>query len=518
MNDLSRQTSQYAPSVLFSSPVPPSTPATSIHALDAGAFSDRDEPCISVSRTTHDSLLELKQQMDNAKKVCLEIKLRWEELRERTEREAHLRSLSDNMEGDRHGLMTEENQDPQRSLVLETGHTEDVDDALQILLQERILSKRREAEVAEIEGSLSSLLGSWRDLKRLATHEMVAHDGDHSTDDLPFQEWKLKSSVTPATSCRDESPDFMSSSEDDVARLSPTADMIRNITGQIDLSSPYPVACGGFADVYPAVWFDGMREEKVAIKVLRPQYDECDTLKIQKKLKHELRVWCRLRNPHILPLHGVVDRIGKFTAMVSPWKENGRLSKYVERQGEALTLFDRLELLCQIAVGLTYLHGLSPPVVHGDLTSSNVLIDEHGKAFLADFGLSIMITECHANSSSHNLGAVRWAAPEIYLCDARGQTCKVGTECDVYSFGSVMFEILSGHVPYHYLDKDIQVVMKLLAHNKPLRPTESEAYITDEYWEFIQWCWADDPKKRPSINQILTRIQGFREAASTSLI
>ncbi|KAJ7145696.1 TKL/TKL-ccin protein kinase [Mycena epipterygia] len=290
--------------------------------------------------------------------------------------------------------------------------------------------------------------------------------------------------------------------------------VLLDLTGQVRREGSYPQAHGGFADVWKCVW-DRQPDRWVAVKVLRSKLDDPQMeAKMAKRLARELGVWKRLDHKHVLKLLGTVSDFGPYNSMVCPWLEQGSVSKYMERRGDILSMTDRLQLLCEVAEGLHYLHENS--IVHGDLTGSNILIDDEGKAKLCDFGLSTIVVEFSgtASLSSYIGGAVRWADASLYSLsnddNAEQTTPVITTRSDIYSFGSVTLEILSGRIPYFYL-RDVQVVIEIHKGNKPRRPAQS--FVTDAQWAFIQHCWAADPDERPDSAEVLRTIQALHRAS-----
>ncbi|KAF9265052.1 hypothetical protein L218DRAFT_924853 [Marasmius fiardii PR-910] len=287
---------------------------------------------------------------------------------------------------------------------------------------------------------------------------------------------------------------------------------IPDLTGKVTRDGRFPEAHGGFADVWKGTWHDGCHEVKVAVKVLRsrlgtPEMEE----KMKKRLEKELRVWKKLDHPNVVALYGTVSDFGPYESMVCPWLDNGTVSHYMERCGDILSMTDRLRLLCEVAEGLEYLHSFG--IVHGDLTGCNVLVDSEGRASLGDFGLSGLMADFHEGHFSSNFGgAVRWADASFYRLDyEEDQMPKLSTHSDIYSLGSVILEILSGRIPYHYVRSDAQVVIELHKGNKPRRPAPS--FVTDSQWVLIVKCWADVPKERPSVKQALQELQVLHRAS-----
>ncbi|KAJ3742898.1 TKL/TKL-ccin protein kinase [Lentinula detonsa] len=325
--------------------------------------------------------------------------------------------------------------------------------------------------------------------------------------------------------------------EGDLVSEIASSEQVMDFTGQISLLGGSAVAGGGYSDVWKATLNsrkDGHGQElKVAVKVIRSHYGSSENESILKRrLARELDVWKQLKHPNILPLYGVTSGFGPYDAMVCPWMENGSVSRYMEKWGDILSMTDRLQLLCEVAEGLRYLHRHG--IVHGDLTGSNILIDDNQHACLCDFGLSNIISDFQSVSSTHSTisGAIRWADATLFMQQATqsGESDEqeqmmptLTTKSDIYSFGSVTLEILSGRIPYHYIRGDAQVIFELAHGRKPRRPTAS--IVTDSQWEFIlSRCWHDVPDLRPDIDEVVNTMQRllqssleFRRYTSTEL-
>ncbi|KIJ10918.1 hypothetical protein PAXINDRAFT_85289 [Paxillus involutus ATCC 200175] len=224
------------------------------------------------------------------------------------------------------------------------------------------------------------------------------------------------------------------------------------------------------------------------------------------KLRREISVWLTLKHINVLPLFGTTMDFGQLPAMVSPWLENGALTSYLEHRGNTLTRVARLVL-----VGI--LHSRS--VVHGDLsgvrglisigcihthtsnTQLNVLIRANGRACIADFGLSTLLTALGGSifaTTSPVGGTLRWTAPELLYLNVQvsGDEESIPRvlptpRSDIYSFGTIMLQVLTGRIPYHYYPRDDRVWFALSQGEIPKRP--SRTLVTDRQWSFMQWCW-----------------------------
>ncbi|KAF8839132.1 kinase-like protein, partial [Paxillus ammoniavirescens] len=135
-------------------------------------------------------------------------------------------------------------------------------------------------------------------------------------------------------------------------------------------------------------------------------------------------------------------------------------------------------------------------VVHGDLSGANVLIHADGRACISDFGLSTLLTEVGGSTfatSRQAEGTLRWTAPELLnpqvpQSEENPPPIVPMPHSDVYSFGRIVLQILTGKVPYYYYNRDMQVLYAISQGITPQRP--SQALVTDRQWSFIQRCWA----------------------------
>ncbi|KAG2072300.1 kinase-like protein [Suillus decipiens] len=142
---------------------------------------------------------------------------------------------------------------------------------------------------------------------------------------------------------------------------------------------------------------------------------------------------------------------------------------------------------------------------------SNVLVDVKDgeyRACLTNFGLSTVLgglLDDFANEGSKiRHGAIRWTAPELLTPHDHPTDLKPTTKHDMYSFGRVMFHVLSLVVPWHDID-DYKILQRILRGEDISRPEISDATsdITDVRWSQIEQCWSVDPSARPSALMVL---------------
>ncbi|KAF8835496.1 kinase-like protein, partial [Paxillus ammoniavirescens] len=236
-------------------------------------------------------------------------------------------------------------------------------------------------------------------------------------------------------------------------------------------------------------------------------------------VNQEIRTWLHLDHINVLPVFGFILGLGQFPAMVCPWLENGSLTSYLERRNDTLTKVERLTLVsirCNPSIECN-LHGHyslvmllrvystvgvnvhSQFVVHGDLSGSNVLIDDKGRAYISDFGLSNLLARLEGptfeTSCIPRKRTLRWAAPELLGGE------NPSPRSDVYSFGGIMLQILTGRVPYHYYNSEPQVIRAIFEGRTPQRPRGDP--VTDHHWAFMRQCWAPVNTARPSDEEIV---------------
>ncbi|KAG1763571.1 kinase-like domain-containing protein [Suillus placidus] len=277
---------------------------------------------------------------------------------------------------------------------------------------------------------------------------------------------------------------------------------LHDLSEFITKDGDYPVARGGFGEIWKCTYRIDRTSVKVAVKALQvyatDQLGAAKTKNI-KRIRHELRICAGLKHANILPIYGYTYGFGPFIAIVSPWAENGNLSDYLELEGVGLTRVRRFRLLRDIITGLQYLHANS--VIHGDFTGPNVLIHGDGTACVADFGLSLMYSEVisasQASWTSTLKGNMRWMAPELLVPEQEdGSPTRPSEQSDVFSFGGIMLQVLTNKIPYYYLQNDAAIVLCIAKSQTPSRSRYPE--LPERYWQFIEQCWSTDPRERPS--------------------
>ncbi|KAF5311186.1 hypothetical protein D9611_012996 [Ephemerocybe angulata] len=198
-----------------------------------------------------------------------------------------------------------------------------------------------------------------------------------------------------------------------------------DITDDLVFLEEHAVEHGGYSDIFHGELTLAVEEgEKgkskqetvqVAIKALRAfSRERLDIERAQKpqRLNREVYVLKRLRHENIAQFFGISFMHDIRPCIVIRWYSNSTGPRYIEKnQG-----VDRLALVRDIAAGLSYLHNLQPPIIHGDVKGSNTLVTDDGRAVISDFGLSMAIEEYAGPTGFATTtisGSMRWCAPEL---------------------------------------------------------------------------------------------------------
>ena len=143
---------------------------------------------------------------------------------------------------------------------------------------------------------------------------------------------------------------------------------------------------------------------------------------------------------------------------------------------------------------------------------ANILINRDSHACISDFGLLTIIPDQASLISPitpRERGTIRWMSPELLDPESFGLKNSHPTkESDCYALGMVIYEVLSGQVPF-YQHNGLNVILKVLGGEHPERPQGMQgAWFTDELWGLLERCWKRQPHDRPSIKTLLEYLEG----------
>ncbi|KIM62181.1 hypothetical protein SCLCIDRAFT_1215533 [Scleroderma citrinum Foug A] len=243
---------------------------------------------------------------------------------------------------------------------------------------------------------------------------------------------------------------------------------------------------GAYANIYQGT----LRPEgrKVAIRIVHQwRRDQGDKLVLR-----EVQIWCQLRQKNILPLLGITTAFADTVSIVSPWMDT---NAYIYVQDRSI---DPRPLIQGIAKGLCYLHNHQPPVFHGDVKGTNVLISPEGQPLLTGFGLS-RLADPVPDMPLEPRGRALWMAPESI------ETGSVNREGDVWAFGMTALELFTAKHPFY---NQPHPLFRRMMKGPPNRPTRQETYsrLTNKWWQICSSCWKRDPSFRPSMSELIKAI------------
>ncbi|CAN1225413.1 Probable serine/threonine-protein kinase SIS8 [Linum grandiflorum] len=306
--------------------------------------------------------------------------------------------------------------------------------------------------------------------------------------------------------------------EEDKSNVNTTGGTILDISlGEIDISTLQIIdnedleelrelGSGTFGTVYHGKW----RGSDVAIKRIKKS---CFTGRSSEQERLTVEFWreadilSKLHHPNVVAFYGVVqDGPGGTMATVTEYMVNGSLRHVLLSKERHLDRRKRLIIAMDAAFGMEYLH--SKNIVHFDLKCDNLLVNLKDPlrpiCKVGDFGLSKIKRNTLVTGGVR--GTLPWMAPELL----NGSSSKVSEKVDVFSFGIVLWEILTGEEPYanmHY-----GAIIGGIVNNTLRPPVPS---FCDSEWKLLmEQCWAPDPLGRPSFTEIARRLRVMSAAAS----
>jgi serine/threonine protein kinase len=240
------------------------------------------------------------------------------------------------------------------------------------------------------------------------------------------------------------------------------------------------IGMGGMATVYKA--YQASMDRYVAIKVLPRQLAE-DPQFIG-RFHQEAQTIAKLENKHILRVYDYGEQEGQ-TYLVMRYVGSGTLKDLTERG--PLPLLTAVEYFSQLADALQYAHDHG--VIHRDVKTSNVLLGDSDDSYLTDFGIAKL-----AESAAHFTGTGSIIGTPAYMSPEQGHGFTVDARSDIYSLGVVLYEMLTGVVPFE-AETPIAVVLKHV--NEPLpSPRRVNAMIPESVEKVVFRALAKNPDER----------------------
>lgn len=251
------------------------------------------------------------------------------------------------------------------------------------------------------------------------------------------------------------------------------------------------IGLGSYGEVYHADW----NGTEVAVKKFLDQDFSGAALA---EFKREVRIMRRLRHPNVVRFMGAITR-PPHLSIITEFLPRGSLYRIIHRPHCPIDERQRIKMALDVAKGMDCLHTSNPTIVHRDLKSPNLLVDQNWNVKVCDFGLSRLKHNTFLSSKS-TAGTPEWMAPEVLRNEPSNE------KCDIYSFGVILWELATLRLPWSGMNP-MQVVGAVGFQNKRLEiPKELDPIVARIIWE----CWQTDPNLRPSFAQLtvaLTQLQ-----------
>ncbi|KAF8765797.1 hypothetical protein HU200_008308 [Digitaria exilis] len=268
------------------------------------------------------------------------------------------------------------------------------------------------------------------------------------------------------------------------------------------------IGAGGYGRVYRGKLLDG---QLVAIKRSKE-----GSMQGGLEFKTEIELLSRVHHKNLVGLVGFCFEKGE-KMLVYEFIPNGTLSETLYgMKGIQLDWSRRLRIALDSARGLAYLHDhASPPIIHRDVKSTNILLDEKMTAKVADFGLSLLVSDSEEGQLCTNVkGTLGYLDPEYYM------TQQLTAKSDVYSFGVVLLELIVAKPPIHdnkYIVREVKMALDMEDRTHcglkdlmdPVLVEMGALLAFPRFLKLALQCVEEVASSRPSMNSIVREIEGI---------
>lgn len=247
----------------------------------------------------------------------------------------------------------------------------------------------------------------------------------------------------------------------------------------------YELGEGGFGKVFKGTWKNCMKP--VAIKKFFVKWEENAD---HKEIANEIRIMGSQNCPNLVQLYGYC--LNPY-CLIMEYMPQGSLYKLL-RSGKALNVNIKINIAYGMAKGLAYLHAKN--IIHRDIKSLNVLIDDNFEAKLGDFGIAKVKggqkTSTHSTKAA--LGTTNWMAPELFT-----KKNSISKASDVYSFGITLWELVSHELPHKDIELPGAVIAHVIGGGKDPIPAGCDPKLST----VIEACRTKEPELRPDAEAVV---------------
>ncbi|XP_078583393.1 receptor-interacting serine/threonine-protein kinase 2-like [Branchiostoma floridae x Branchiostoma japonicum] len=264
---------------------------------------------------------------------------------------------------------------------------------------------------------------------------------------------------------------------------------------------------GGFASVEMAYHPDW--KQNIAVKRLLPHHQ---ILGSERELLYSeaRKLNVGSRSAYVISLLGVC--LEPHFAIVMPYMENGSLAELLALKDVDVPWALRWRMAHEISLGMTFLHNQDPKILHCDLKTENILLDGDFHVKISDFGQSKWKSQSRVLTGTSPKGGTVTHAPPEFLSDINlVPTAKF----DVYSFGVLLWEIITRDEPYKHATKAELISVAVTQGQRPdmsLVPTQPQDVNTVS--KLMQRCWRQRPNDRPSFKECEDELRDVTNSSS----
>jgi len=267
--------------------------------------------------------------------------------------------------------------------------------------------------------------------------------------------------------------------------------------GLADIVIGERIGRGNFGEVFKGYWHGTVvAVKKTKIPSVATKEELADFLE---DFDREAEIMRTVRHPNVLQFLGIC-KLGsdQEICIITEFMPKGSLHKTLHNSQCDLDWQLRLQMALDVSRGMNYLHKSNPVIIHRDLKSHNLLLDEYFKVKICDFGLAKLIN-AQSSAEMTSCGTPAWTAPEVLRNERYTESA------DIFSFGIVMWELVTREEPHHGVPP-FQIVFAV--GTQGIRPTIPSSCPPD-IATLIEECWAEAPEDRPNFGEIMKRLESM---------
>ncbi|GAA6216424.1 RAF proto-oncogene serine/threonine-protein kinase isoform X3 [Lates japonicus] len=327
---------------------------------------------------------------------------------------------------------------------------------------------------------------------------MRDHDSAGSSPNQSPTGWSQSQSKAPAPAQRERAPSFNTHEKN---KIRPRDKRDSSYYWEIEASEVYlhsRIGSGSFGTVYKGKWHGD-----VAVKILKVTDPTPEQFQA---FRNEVAVLRKTRHVNILLFMGYMTKDN--LAIVTQWCEGSSLYKHIHVLETNFKMIQLMDIARQTAQGMDYLHAKN--IIHRDMKSNNIFLHEGLTVKIGDFGLATVKARW---SGSHQVeqpsGSILWMAPEVIRMQDNNP---YSFQSDVYSYGIVLFELMTGELPYSQIANRDQIIF--MVGRGYLSPDLSKLYknCPKAMKRLVADCIKKSKDERPLFPQILSSIELLQHA------